>query len=414
MTAENPVTIDPTLLAERLARFRAAAGFTQQQAADAIGVARTTLTAIEAGQRQARSNEIVQLARLYGRTVHDLVRPSAETDVESFAVQFRAARRPPGTTEDDDLRHDIALFERLCQNYRELEALTDEPLLRRYPEEYDIHGLDIDRAAEEVAEAERNRLRLGDGPIVNLWDTLEFDVGLRIFAPPFKTKRLAGLFAFTQSLGGCIAVNGEQPEVRRRWSACHEYAHFLTERHRAEIAIYYQYERKPSSERFADAFAQHFLMPTSGIVRHFHEQRRAKGDEPPTAGDVVILSHRYRVSFQAMMHRLETLRLIPPGAWERLAAEGFRPGEARGLLGLSSLQPERNTVPLRYETLAIRAYESGQLSEGQFAAIMQTDIVGARETVLEYFAGTTIYQDEADSTWQQTALDLNTSLVAGS
>jgi transcriptional regulator with XRE-family HTH domain len=42
-------TIDPTVIGERLADARRARRLTQQQAAEALGVARTTVTAIEQG-----------------------------------------------------------------------------------------------------------------------------------------------------------------------------------------------------------------------------------------------------------------------------------------------------------------------------------------------------------------------------
>ena len=70
---------------------------------------------------------------------------------------------------------------------------------------------------EEVATAERNRLGIGDGPLSNLRERLENDVGLRIFYLPMASK-LAGLFAYNDELGGCVGINSGHPRDRRHWS----------------------------------------------------------------------------------------------------------------------------------------------------------------------------------------------------
>ena len=61
-------------LGERLRLARDAANLTQKQAADAITIARTTLVAIEQGQRRVRMDELLQLAKLYRASVNALLR----------------------------------------------------------------------------------------------------------------------------------------------------------------------------------------------------------------------------------------------------------------------------------------------------------------------------------------------------
>lgn len=407
-------SIDPVMLGERLAQARKAAGFTQQQVADALGVARTTITAMEAGQRRPRASELSQLARLYGRRVGELVRPPESPQLEAFAVQFRAARRPPGLDDDTDLEADIRLFEQLCLNYLKLERLTNSPLPRRYPPEYEVAGIDVEVAAQEIAESERNRLGLGDGPLNDLWGLLESDVGLRIFAPPFKSSRLSGLFTYTEELGGCIAVNGNHPEERRRWSAAHEYGHFLTDRYRAEITALQQYARLPASERLADAFARHFLMPESGLVRRANDLIRAHERKQMTVADIVTLSHRYAVSFQAMIFRLQDLKLIPASTWDWLQTEAFRPREALAHLGLEPPEPRLTTLPHRYRLLAIQAFEADKLTESELAQMLHVDILGAREEVTSFHADTVLFDTESygEFGWEQMTLDLGAELTA--
>ncbi len=394
-------TIDPVTVGERLVEARRARRLTQQQAAEELGVARTTITAMEKGERRPRATELVKLARLYGRSVGDFVRVEAKSR-PNFVVQFRGRRG----VEDASASVDIQRFGDFCRWYVELEEQLGAPLPRRYPPVYDIANTPPERAAEEVATSERNRLGLGDGPIGNLWGLLETDVGLRVFAMTMANGRVAGMFLYTEEYGGCIAVNANQPEERRRWSAAHEYGHFLTDRFRPEISILNVHKRNTESERFADAFARHFLMPASGLSRRFEAIRRAK-ETPITPADVLELSHLYRVSAQAMTLRLEELKLLPTGTWDRLKDLGFKPQKARELMALSA-QPEMPRLPLRYEALAAQAYEAGLLSEGQLAERLGTDRVGARERVQAIASES---QPDEEGQWRQASLDLTTPLV---
>lgn len=400
-------SIDPEVIGTRLAEARKARGLTQQQVADTLGVARTTITAVEKGTRGPRAEELLEMASLYGRQVGSLLRSSLDNRPSPFIVQFRAARAPSGNMADGQFDEDIRTFQGLCEDYAELERLTGSPLAQRYPDEYNVQDTAPDMAAEEIAMSERNRLGLGDGPITDLWGLLEADVGLRIFAPPFSNRDLAGLVAYTEDLGGCIAVNGNHPEERRRWTAAHEYAHFLTDRYRAEITTLPNYRRVPETERFADSFARFFLMPTSGLVRRFQAQKRAK-EGVITPADVLVLCQLYSVSFQAMVLRLEDLKMLPAGTWEHLHQEGFKPQAARKLADLPLSKPERPILPLRYEVLAVQAYTKELLSEGRLAQFLRVDRVGARSRVQELTESQPYYEG---GMWRQAPLDLNLSLI---
>lgn len=398
-------TIDPAAIGERLADARRARRLTQQEVAEALGLARTTVVAMEKGDRRPRAPELVRLAQLYGRQVGDFVRPTSERPSESFVVQFRAARGPTDVVPAAEQEADVRRFQGLCEAYVDLERLVEAPLPRRYPDPYDISGTPPERAAEEVASSERLRLGLGDGPIGDPWSLLEADVGLRIFAFPFESRRIAGMFLHGEALGGCIAVNGNHPEEKRRLTLLHDYAHFLTDRYRPDIAVLQSSRRVPEGERFAEAFARFFLLPTSGLTRRFQAMRRAK-EGPVTPADLLALAHLFGVSFQALVWRLEELKLLPAGTWDKLRALGFKVRAAQALVGIPSLVPARGALPLRYELLAVQAFARDLLSEGELARYLQTDRVGARRRVQELTEGTPFFDDGA---WHQ--LDLGAALA---
>ena len=66
------------------------------------------------------------------------------------------------------------------------------------------------------------------------------------------------------------------------------------------------------------------------------------------------------------------------GSWEKLAHAGFRVSEARRLLYLSEDSDHRGLLPQRYITLAIAAFEQGEITEGQFARFLRVDQSEAR------------------------------------
>lgn len=397
-------SLDPRVLGRRLQEARTARGKTQQEAAYHLGVARTTITAIEKGERRVQPSELTRLAAFYGRSVGEMVRPRGP--VEPFAVQLRATLAPDVSTEEE-IELYVFEFEHLCEDYLELERICGAPLQRAYPPVYSIEGTAPDAAAEDVATAERNRLGLGDGPLPNLRHILDQDVGLRIFYMELPS-RISAMFAYTDELGGCIAVNSRHPEERRRNSMGHEYGHFLTKRYQPEVRVLKRYQRVPNQERFAGAFARSLLMPASGLKRRFHELRRNR-ENGLTLADLCTLAHFYFVSVQGMILRLEELRLVPTGTWERIEAQGFRVREAQQILELPEHPADEENLPDRYRYLALMAYLRGDLSEGQLARFLRVNRVDARRIVAEK-ARTVDVSDEGEL--GQVSLDLGQSLQA--
>src|SRR5204863_8728591 len=131
------------------------------------------------------------------------------------------------------------------------------------------------RELEGIATAERIRLGLGDGPIPNLRDFLETDVGLRVFYLDLPAQ-VNALYVFTDSLGACVAANRHHSEARRRLAILHEYGHFLTQRFRAEVTLSGPHERQPKQERLAETFSRAFLIPAAGLRRRYHEIYRSR------------------------------------------------------------------------------------------------------------------------------------------
>jgi Zn-dependent peptidase ImmA (M78 family)/DNA-binding XRE family transcriptional regulator len=368
-------SIDMRQIGKELQDARKRRGMTQEAAAEVLGVARTTITAIEKGERRIKVGELIKLAHAYGRQVSDFVRQRPR--FESFQPQLRGPYLPT-TVDEQAIAPYIETLEELCRDYLELEEIMEAPLARKYPPLYEVAGLPIEQAAESVALEERNRLGLGDGPIPTLRYLLEQDVGVRLFYLPLP-PRFAEIYVYDDALGACMAINSQHPEERRRWSAAHGYLHFLAHRYKAEVSVEHGYRRQPESERLAEAFARYFLMPTGGVTRRFNDIRRTQGKATPAG--LCTLAHYYGVSVEALTRHLEDLKLLPTGIWDKLRDSGFKVREAQRQLGLEAIPAPDENLPKRYQYLALTAFEQGLITEGQLARFLRVPQLEARRAI---------------------------------
>lgn len=368
--------IDPVGLGQQIKQARKASGLTQQEVAEKLGVVRTTLVAIENGARRLTAPELYKLAEILGRSINDwLNRPSMKIPL---APQFRMPQGsvPVSEAEVSSAGSDL---ESLAQDYVELERITERSGSYTFPPLYDLDapGVTAEQRGEEVAIIERARLGLGDGPVADLRGLLENAVGIRIFYITLPSK-IGGLYACNDELGACVAINRKHPPMRANWSLAHEYAHFLTTRYQADVSLW---DDEPwgraQAEKFADSFAKHFLMPRSGAGRRLTELV-AVHKKGVTVADVMALAYDFRVSAEAMFRRLEELKRLPSGTWDRLKQKNFEPDRARSALGFIG-ENRQPTLPLRYRVLAWIAYDKCEaITELQLAKKLRTDLVSAR------------------------------------
>lgn len=372
MTSNILDNIDLRMLGELLEQARKKCGMTQADAAKEIDVSRTTMVAIEKGERRLKSTELIKLARAYGCSVSDFVRPRPV--VQPFEVQFRAVYQR-SEKEEAEIKPFILDLEKFCQNYLELEKIIDAPLPQNYPLEYEVKNLPIKAAAESVAAAERQRLGLGDGPIQRLRDILEQDVGLRIFYLKMPAK-YSEVYSYNEEIGGCMAINANHPEERRRWSMAHGYLHFLAHRRKPEFHFDDQYQRVPESEQLAETFSRYFLMPTSGLLKRYNDIYRTHTKFTTT--NLFTLANYYGVSVEALVRRLEEMELLPSGTWNKLQYRGLKVRKVQKELGLEEIPQRPDMMPLHYQRLAIEALDNGLITEGRFANFFNVDRLESR------------------------------------
>jgi Zn-dependent peptidase ImmA (M78 family)/DNA-binding XRE family transcriptional regulator len=375
--------LGPIKLGERLKLARETANITQDVAAKAAGVARTTLVSIEKGQRAARLEEIQELTRLYGISANSLLRREA-VHVD-LVPRFRSLPEAASTGSEQAAR----MLSDLVRAEVELENILGIEKPYNYPAEKTILPGDVRKQAEQDAQSLRNWMGIGEGPIQNLFSLLEIQLGVRVYSRKLDPK-VSGLFAYDEAIGACILINSSHREDRKILTGAHELGHFMGTRRQAEI---YQDQKQENSreERYANAFASAFLMPARAAMEKFKDL--TLGSTHLTRRHIILLANFFGVSRQAMVLRLEELGLTKKGTWDWFMDNGSITDEqVRQVLGSGA----KERVPLdgaqssRLFLLAIEAWKKDLISEGQMSEMLKLNRERVRELLDE--AG----EDETD------------------
>jgi Zn-dependent peptidase ImmA (M78 family)/transcriptional regulator with XRE-family HTH domain len=354
-------------LGERLRIARTSAGLTQEQAAESVGMSRTTLVAIERGDREARPEELIALAKLFGVSVHSLLRPTA-VKVE-LVGQFRKQGRSGG--EDPDGIVALALLHDIAAAYVELERRVGKVSVVDYPPQRRIGRGRVAQQAEEIAAELRSRLGLGLGAVPDLEGILELE-RIRIFVRPLPSA-ISGVYAYHPELGACILLNRLYPRSRRHWTLAHELAHFMTTRFEPSV-VRVSESRKSPDDVFADAFASSFLMPSATVRRILDEYVGEAGRF--SARHLILGARRLGVSLEAFGWQLENQELLPRGTFDALKDRGLNERAVQQVLGQEDDQVGLEGT--RLLLLAAEANELGLYSEGQLADMLVLDRVELR------------------------------------
>ncbi len=375
-------------LGGRLRVARETANLTQKDAAKSIAVARTTIVAIEQGQRRVRMDELQQLAKLYRTSVNAILRR------EAIHVDLAPRFRKLIGSNDLAAAQAAELLADLARAEVELENLLGIRRVRNYPPERPILPGDVRAQAEQDAIELRQRLGLGFAPVLDIVTLLELEMGVRVYVRRLDGS-ISGVFAYDDSLGACILLNANHPRERRNQSGGHELGHLISVRHEPEV-LHANEPENTREERYATAFARSFFTPAGAVRQKF--QQVTAGSSNLTRRHVIVLAHFFGVSREAMVRRLEELGLTKKGTWDWFDAnDGITDIQVRQVLG-DLRTPDRHKAEadrpttLRLNLLTAEAYKRELLSEGQLVRLLRVDRVELRDMLHDL----ELQEDKAD------------------
>ena len=390
-----------------LREARTSRGFTQADIAPQLDVSRATVAQIETGRRSVKAEDLRRLAAFYGCSLSELLPPATDDQkVDGLAELFRAH---PELAEDQG----PSSFAGVCATAR---ALTD--LEARLEIDATAHSLPSYRveqgnmpwqAAREgyrIAEDERRRLALGEGPI-RFVDELLMTSGVR----SAKATLPAGILSISigePDHGLLIVIEKNLGLEHRRFRYAHGLAHFLF-----DTEAPWRVCRSSGAPEFpevrADAFASALLIPQYGLRRYIEtlgketlgragptvlslfsegdgrdktgesrrvDGRQRRGRHPITVADVLRTAHYYGTSPSVAAHRLRNLRLLTDRELDQLKtmlrSETHTPIERE----LALQAHEMDSLCSRLAALAASALHRGNIDTPRFNEL--ADLAGVR------------------------------------
>lgn len=349
-----------------LQEARKKAGKRQEDIAELLGVSRPTVIAIEKGERLLKSDEIILLRKHFPFDIHRAI--SVPFVVEPITIWFRLpAQHTLSSDAEEKIRQKAQSF---IANARMLDHVLDQSP-SAWQSVYSIAHLPPETAAEWVAQKERQRLELGIMPITDMRTLLEENIGIRTLLVDLPSA-VSGCFNFSNGNGATIIVNRNHRFGRKNFSFAHEFAHFLAHREQS-VPLSSEYNSNMPEERFANAFAQHFLMPRDGVISRV--QALIQQNSTLTVGDIVGLAHAFGVSFDAMVRRMIELTILPKEAHSVLKKYNVTSmQEEQGIA-----EPHQEQFSEHYKRKCFRAYQEEHITLAILAEYLDTDRVSARD-----------------------------------
>lgn len=375
-------------LHDRLRRTREAAGLTQQQVADWLGIRRPGVAEIESGKRAVKSHELARLAVIYGCSIAWLAHGESAPEDLVAAALFRA-----GDATDPILRREAHSLARRCRVLDQIERAVEQRRSHLRPPSYadeDAAG-DQTRAYEhgrQVAYQERHRLGLGlTAPLRDPWGIVE---GAGVHVLPLQLGRdhpIDGIFTRVKDGRACVGVNVDKWVFRQVFTVMHEYAHALFDADlQSELCDTQrgwqlgERQRYANRELRANQFAAVFLVPREALVWYLESRnmvrsmaRHGQRALNLTPIDIVRAQDHFGVSGTMLLWRLQNENLIAAEERHRLSAELEREGVLRLARELGYRWRTHAQPFTRAYELALAAYVKGHLSLGVLADIFGID-----------------------------------------
>jgi len=356
-------------LGQKIREMRERLGFSQQDLATQAGFsAHQIISAIEKGERDVKTWELVSLARVLKLSTIELL---SQADLP--AVPQVLWRKIP--QQDQQIKE--AEFLKHCQDYFDLEQLCCLPAFPEFPpKKFDLETHDYSDV-EQLALHVLKEFDLGSRPSDTLEGVLENNYRVKIWYTDLGED---GSSASTiGSFGPAILMNRREAPWRRNYNFAHELFHLLTW---YSIPAEWQ-QNKPELwtkiEKLANAFASYLLLPAEQAT--FAAQKCFK-DNNIDHIDLVKIARGFSVSTEALLYRLLNSRLLS----KKTVKEVLNDPKFRNIdrLSMSEHWKDSPAIPERYVLLAFTAYKKGKISRTRLAQHLETSLTNLTNFLLEY------------------------------
>lgn len=278
---------------ENLKRIRVLKNLSLKEAGELLNMSATAISKYEKGEWKLNSEKLIRFARAYNVKVIDLVQ--TELPCELKFTSFRKRSRLTG----EKLLLLKDLIRKEVSKYLEVVKINQSNVF-----EINKFKCSSPIEAEEIALKVRNEvLKISDlQPLHGLTDILENLGIIIVYIENYngKFKAFDGLSEIVDGIPVIVLLK-QDDGARQRFTLAHEFAHLILNINGDE------------QEKICDRFASSLLMTKNAMINEFGEKRNRI-----TLSELQYFKKEYQVSYQAVIHRLQELKILTPTSAKNL------------------------------------------------------------------------------------------------
>lgn len=339
------------MIHDRIRRARLLRGLSLEALAQSLGdISKQALSKFEKGGPPPNSTRLLQLAKALSVKPEYFFRPDG---VQLAALEFRKLASMSQKRQDqigEQMRDHLERYVSLERCF-ELDAAAHAPL--QPPRAFAVNAID---EAEAAAEQLRAKWAIGGDAIAHLAELLE-EHGIKVALLDDHDGFDGACAATNDEQHVLIALNGNRPGERVRFTAAHELGHWVM-----HLPLdMSEKDKEACCHRFAGAF----LYPAERVRADFGSHRRAR----VLPIELLNAKRRYGVSMALALRRLKDLGLIADGGYQSMNIQFATSGWKRA-------EPEPLAVerPRRFESLVYRALAEDLISLPRAGELMQCPV----------------------------------------
>ena len=215
------------------------------------------------------------------------------------------------------------------------------------------------------------------------------DQNIFVVRKAYDDSDFAGCFVYKpeQKLAA-VLINSNNQELRQRFTAAHEYGHFLCHRGKAAHAVFRdsgayvvvdgkgEFTKKEVSERFADLFAKSFLVPKEELESFL--EKCCDGNAPLEMEAAVRAQVYFGVSKLCILNCLQNYGLIKADKRQELESGEKKWKDTLRSLGYQNTKMNL-VLPPRYREMTFKAYEKKEIGISKLAELLSITVPEAQD-----------------------------------
>jgi Zn-dependent peptidase ImmA (M78 family)/transcriptional regulator with XRE-family HTH domain len=344
---------------------REAAGLESQALAEKIGLSRSAMSQLEAGNRSVKADEVVAIAQTLGISPLALLKPQSLTGQVSIAARTNQAIRATSNPLVEKLRS-------IATVATAISGTTNSEPASHWFGMPSVNMRDFVRSSSALADWARTLIAtdgMGVSRFTALAEGISLNLGIDVLLERFEGPVLGG--AITDTRLPLIAVNANQIRSRALFTLAHELGHVLIQGGES-ISSDTSFKATSTEERYVNAFAAAFLLPHDRIDAVIRARSGALADT------VAQLMVECDVSRETATYRLHNLgRINAEGRdWVLSGSLGSLASKVEDVALRDQLKKrvdtlaERSVLPMGLLAILISSYESGRIGAGPLASVL--------------------------------------------